>query len=110
MIESIELLSTELPNATVGYPWLPDPVTFPRLEVLLLDSSDITGDALVGSSRGHPNLKRLELRECSGVSGVGLRRPVGGCGEGFQLFVRGCAGVTQEDIRALSKVVKVEST
>jgi hypothetical protein len=107
VIESIELRSTVFPNAAVDYRWLLNPVTFPHLEVLRLDSSDITDDALVGS---HPNLKRLELRHCSGVSGVGLRRFVEGCGEDFQLIVDGCAGVTQEDIKVLSQVVKVEST
>jgi hypothetical protein len=110
MIESIELCSTVFPDATVDYPWLLHPVTFPHLEVLRLDSSDITDDALVGSSRGHLNLRRLELRDCSGVSGVGLRRFVEGYGENFELIVDGCAGVTKEDVRALSKVVKVEST
>jgi hypothetical protein len=110
MIESIELRSTAFPDATVDHLWLLDPLTFPHLEVLRLDSSNITDDALAHSPRGHPNLKRLELRCCSGVCGVGLRRFVEGCGEDFQLVIDGCAAVTQEDIRALSQVVKVVST
>jgi hypothetical protein len=56
MIESIELRSTVFPNAAEDYPWLLDPETFPHL-VLRLDLTDITDDALVGSSSGHPNLK-----------------------------------------------------
>jgi hypothetical protein len=112
MIESIELRSTWFPNATMDYPWLLDPETFPNLEVLRLDSSDITNDALFNSPRKHPNLKRLELRHCTGVTGRGLRHFVDLCKEDFQVVASKCKRVTQRDnqFRGMFQVVKVEST
>jgi hypothetical protein len=111
-IESIELRSTWFPNATMDYPWLLHPKTFPRLEVLRLDSSDITNDALFNSPRNHPNLKRLEVRHCTGVTGRGLRHFVDLCKDDFQVVAYKCKRVTQRDnrFRGTFQVVKVEST
>lgn len=105
-IKRIELHDTRMFKPLEDFRWLLSDDAFPELEVLRFDSTDILDDALEGA-RG---LKRLELRACDpGVTGAGLLRFVEGRSECFELLLDSCPGVTQEDIDALSKVVKVES-
>lgn len=105
-IERIELRYTKMHmlDPLEDYEWLLSEDAFPKLEVLRLDSVDIPDDAL-HATRG---LKRLELRACESVTGEGLSCFIEGRGECFELFLDSCTGLTQEDINALSKVVKVE--
>ena len=92
-------------NPLEDYKWLLRDGAFPHLEVLRLDSTDIPDGALEGSQ----SLKRLELRACEGITGAGLLRFVQGRAESFELLLDSCPGVTEEDIGALSEIVKVES-
>ena len=80
---------------------------FPQLEEVLLIETDIDDQALLAASGRPSSLKRLTLRECEKVTGAGLLGFVRGRGGDFSLTLQGCRNVRQQDIVALSAIVKV---
>ncbi|KIM37211.1 hypothetical protein M413DRAFT_448706 [Hebeloma cylindrosporum] len=79
---------------------------FPQLEEVLLIRTDINDKALLTAGRGPSSLKRLTLRNCKKVTIAGLLGFVRGRGSDFSLTLHGCRKVTQQDIIALSTIVK----
>jgi hypothetical protein len=84
-------------------------MSFPHLEEVLLIAMDITDETLM-NARGSSSLKKLELRDCEWVTGTGLLEFVRGRGSGFSLSLKGCRNLnmTQEDMDAISEMIKVE--
>jgi hypothetical protein len=71
VITTLELVNIAMPQPTQNYPWLFYDSTFPSLEVLRLDTVDITDD-VIRTCRPSGHLRRLELRGCYGVSDAGI--------------------------------------
>jgi hypothetical protein len=50
---------------------------------------------------------RLELQACKGMSGTGLLELVEDCDADFKLLIDSCPNMAEEDILAMSELVKV---
>jgi hypothetical protein len=61
-------------------------------------------------ARRNLGLKRLELRYCDGVTGTGFLEFVQRRGSDFSLSLQYCGNLnmTQEDMEAISEMIKVE--
>ena len=87
-----------------------DDISFPQLEEVLLIATDITDEAFMKGARRNLGLKRLELRYCDGVTGIGFLEFVQRRGSDFSLSLQYCGklNMTQEDMEAISEMIKVE--
>ena len=100
---------TEFDSPLEDYTLLLSGAGFPQLEKLTLNETDIDDEALLaaGNGGGSSSLKELTLRRCWDVTGRGLLGFVRGRRSDFRLYLSGCERVRQEDIVALSAVIKV---
>ncbi|KAF8963858.1 hypothetical protein BDZ97DRAFT_1758244 [Flammula alnicola] len=98
----IELSFTRLNDPTEDYRYILSGEGFTNLEELVLDSMDITDDALTAGAGGPSSLKRLELRNCKHITGAGLLHFAQPRSSDFLLSLEACQGVTKKDIETLS--------
>lgn len=83
---------------------------FPLLEELILVMTNIRDAALVESAGRNPILKMLQLRRCKFITVDGLRSFVqGGVHPEFVMIVNECPNISQEDIKSLSEIGRVQS-
>ena len=106
-LKRLALEYTEFISPLEDYALIFSSAGFPRLEELLLISTDIDDKALLAASGGSSSLKRVTLRECEKVTGAGLLWFVRGRGSDFSLTLQGCRNVIQQEIVALSAIIKV---
>jgi hypothetical protein len=96
------------------FEWLLNQTDFAQLEELLIEGSTITDAALTHSGKHRPHLRRLELRDCENITGIGLmayikdRQSIGL--ENLELLVDGCLGVTEDHLIQLSQLVNIQSS
>jgi hypothetical protein len=86
VISQLDLVSIIMSFPISTYPPLLGGYTLPCLEVLRLQSSDITDDVIQRCKPG-TNLRRLELFQCRDVSPVGILRFAEVCPENFEIIV-----------------------
>ena len=86
---------------------------FPHLEVLRIRVADL-GTALESRRkqktrkiRMKPGLQRLELHQCADVSADAVMDLLEGYGFHFELVIRDCVLVSQDDIAGLSRLASI---
>jgi len=109
-LRRLTLEHTEFLETPGGFETIFDDLSFPQLEEVLLIATDITDEALMKGARRNLGLKRLELRYCDGVMGTGFLEFVQRRGSDFSLSLQHCGNlnITQEEIEAISEMIKVE--
>jgi F-box-like len=109
-LRCLTLEYTEFLETPGGFETIFDDISFPQLEEILLIATDITDEALMKGARRNLGLKRLELRYCDGVTGTGFLEFVQRRGSDFSLSLQYCGNLnkTQEDMEAISEMIKVE--
>jgi hypothetical protein len=94
------------------FEWLLKQTDFAQLEELRIEGSTITDAALTHSGKHRPHLRRLELRGCKHITGVGLmayvmnRRSIGL--DDLELLVSECPGISHDHLAQLSRVAHVQ--
>ena len=107
-LQCMTLERTEFLSPLEDYELLFSHAGFPKLEELLLIGTDIDDAALLAAGGGgSSSLKVVILRECERVTGAGLLGFVRGRGSDFSLVLQDCINVTQQDIVALSAIIKI---
>jgi hypothetical protein len=108
-LRRLTLEYTEFLEMPGGFETIFDDISFPQLEEVLLIATDITDEVLMNAGK-KSGLKRLELRYCESMTGTGLLEFVRHRGSDFSLSLQGCRNlnITQEDMGAISEMVKVE--
>jgi len=108
-LRRLTLEYTEFLETPGGFETIFNDISFPQLEEVLLIATNITDEVLMKAGR-NSGLKRLEMRDCEWVTGTGLLEFVGRRGRDFSLSLQGCRNlnITQEDMDAISEMIKVE--
>jgi hypothetical protein len=108
-LRRLTLEYTEFLETPGGFETIFNDISFPQLEEVLLIATNITDETLMNAGR-NSGLKRLEMRDCEWVTGTGLLEFVRRRGSDFSLSLQGCRNlnITQEDMDAISEMIKVE--
>jgi hypothetical protein len=108
-LRCLTLEYTEFLETPGGFETIFDDISFPQLEEVLVIATDITDEVLMNAGK-KSGLKRLELRDCESMTGTGLLEFVRHRDSDFSLSLQGCRNlnITQEDMGAISEMVKVE--
>jgi len=74
LVRRLELLHVTIGDPIEDYQALVSGVRFPALEELVIESSDISGDALINADPSVSNLKKLEIKNCEHLTTEDARR------------------------------------
>ena len=108
LIRCLEFCWTRMRHPPEDWGWLFSGEAFPNLEVLRIRAADL-GTALESPKqiRMKPGLQRLELHGCADMRAAAIMDLLEGYAFHFELMIRDCILVSQDDIAGLSRLASL---